>query len=469
MNELFFKDIETLSRLIKNKEISPVEVTKQQLERIDQSEASLNAYITVLREEAMEQAELLERELYEGKDRGPLHGVPIAIKDIFEMKNTRNTSGSKVFENHISLEDADLVKKLKEAGAIIIGRTNLHEFAMGATTENPHYGPTRNPWDLKKIPGGSSGGSAAAVASGTAFGAIGTDTGGSIRLPASLCGIVGFKPTYDTVSREGCTPLSWTLDHMGPMTRTVADSRTLFKAIGESEQLAKIDFEARRNQMKGLRIGISEKYFFENMDAEIGRVVFKAIDRLKDLGAEIVDVQLTGIEEALEAQKIISKSEAYAVHETSFTETPDLYGKDTRYRLTLGREVSASQYIHAKRERERFIQYVLESMDRQNFDILLSPTHVIPPFEIGSVKPEESLNNIFSLGRTPIGNFLGFPSISVPCGFTEANLPAGLQMISRPYSDGLLLNAAEAYEATENWSSFLEKNNTYINKEVISQ
>lgn len=461
MNELFFKDIKTVSSLLKNKEISPIELTKQQLERIDSLEPSLNAYITVLYDEAMNQAEVLEKELLEGKIRSSLHGVPIAIKDIFETKNSRTTSGSKIFEHSISNKDAEIIQYLKDAGAILIGKTNLHEFAMGATTENPHYGPTRNPWNIRKIPGGSSGGSAVAVATGTAYGAVGTDTGGSIRLPASLCGIVGLKPTYDVISTQGCTPLSWTFDHIGPMTRTVADSRIMLKIMADPLKLNKIDLETKRENLKGIRIGICEDYFLEDMDPEMEKIVYLSLERLKELGAEIVDIHLTGIENALEAQKIISKSEAFTFHEVTFTKNPEMYGKDSQFRLNSGREVSASQYINARRYRERFINHVLDTMAEQKCDVLFSPTHSIPPFEIGSVAPEDSINNIFKLGKTSIGNFLGFPAISVPCGFTVDNLPVGLQLIGKPYEDGVLLNIAEQYEATENWVSFLEKNEAY--------
>lgn len=456
MNELFFKDIKTVAGLIRNQKISPVELTKELLVRIDRLDPTLNAYITVLYEKAMCQAETMEKELMAGNIRSLLHGVPIAIKDIFETKGSVTTSGSKVFENFISDRDAEVVKLLKAAGAIIIGKTNLHEFAMGATTENPHYGPSRNPWNINKIPGGSSGGSAVAVAAGMAFGAVGTDTGGSIRLPAALCGIAGLKPTYDLVPTEGCTPLSWTQDHIGPMTRTVGDSRIMLNIMADPQKINLVDLESALSDLHGIRIGICEKYFFENMDAEMKKIINQALLQLKELGAEIIDIHLTGIEKALEAQKIISKSEAYTFHEPYFTKNPEWYGKDSQFRLNSGREVKASQYIGALRYRKQFIQKVLDTMAKQQCDVLYAPANVIPPFDIGSIGPEDSINNIFRLGKTPLGNLLGFPALTIPCGLTADTLPVGFQLIGKPYADGLLLNIGELYERYSSQPNYVE-------------
>lgn len=467
MENVVFNDIHSVAELIKKGELSPVSLTKQLLERIHALNPHLNAYIAVLDEEAIAQAEQLEKELLEGNIRGPLHGIPIALKDIFETKGSITTSGSKVFEHAISDQDAEIVKKLKEAGAIIIGKANLHEFAMGATTENPHYGPSRNPWNTNKIPGGSSGGSAVAVAAGLAFGAVGTDTGGSIRLPAALCGIVGLKPTYDVISRHGCTPLSWTLDHIGPMTRTVADSRMMLEIMADEKELAKLDLKSTLKTLDGVKIGVPEAYFFDNMASDVKAIIQQAMARLKELGATLVDMKLENVEEALEAQKTIAKSEAYTVHEEHFTNTPELYGKDSHYRLNAGREILASQYIKAMQTRQAFITHTLSVMQKQNIQTIFTPTNTIAPFEIGSVSPEESINNIFKLGRTSIGNLLGFPSISVPCGFNEEGLPVGFQLISKPYGDGMMLNIAEVYEKAESWMSYLEKNEVYLAGEAI--
>jgi aspartyl-tRNA(Asn)/glutamyl-tRNA(Gln) amidotransferase subunit A len=458
MEKIFFKSLALVAESIRKREISPVELTSQVLERIEALEPILNAFILVLKEEALQQAEALAEELERGKIRGPLHGVPIAIKDIFETIDSVTTSGSKLFENWQSNQDAVIVQKLKEAGAIIIGKTNLHEFAMGSTTDNPHYGPTRNPWNINKIPGGSSGGSAAAVAAGMCFGAIGTDTGGSIRLPAALCGIVGLKPTYDLVSRKGCTTLSWSFDHIGPMTRTVKDSAIILESIAKPEELAKIDLNLE-GDIKGLKIGIQSEYFFENMDTEMEMVIKQAISKLESLGAEIVEVSIPGVYEALEGQKVISKSEAYTFHQEMFTNFPEKYGEDSQARLNSAKTIMASEYLNAQRLRKQFIENTLDTM--KSCDVLLSPTNVIEAFDIGSMPPEESVNNIFNLGRTPIGNLLGFPALTVPCGFTSKNLPVGMQLIGKPYADGLLLKVGNVYEKSEKWVERLASNEVY--------
>lgn len=460
MSQLFFKSISELSDSLIKKEISPVELTNQLFERIESLEPSINAYITLLKDESLEEAKRCEEELLKGEVRGPLHGVPIAIKDILETKGSITTSGSKVFEKWESDEDATVVKRLKEAGAIIVGKTNLHEFAMGATTENPHYGPTRNPWNLDKIPGGSSGGSAAAVAAGMCYGALGTDTAGSIRLPAAICGIVGLKPTYDVVSRKGCTPLSWTLDHIGPMTRTVEDSAMILKVIAEPDQLKKVgEIDLSLSDLKGVKIGVSEEYFFDDMDSEMEMIVRTAMKKLVELGAEIVEVKIPHIYDVLEHQKIISKSEGYTFHEKTFTKYPEMYGEDLQIRLNSGKTVLASEYLHAQRIRNEFIQNTLDVM--KDCDVILSPTNVIVPYDIGSVPPEQSINNIFNLGRTPVGNMLGFPTLTVPCGLTGANIPVGLQLMAKPYQENKLLNIGHIYEKSEQWVDHLEQNKAY--------
>lgn len=455
MKHLFFQSLSEVSARIKTKELSPVEVTDLLLERIQLVDPSLNAYIQVLSESAKEQARILEEEMMKGSIRGPLHGVPIAIKDIFETKGQVTTSGSKLFRNWKPDKDAVVVQRLKKAGAVIIGKANLHEFAMGATTENPHFGPTRNPWNPSKIPGGSSGGSAAAVAAGLCYGALGTDTGGSIRMPAALCGIVGLKPTYDAVSREGCTPLSWSLDHIGPMTRTVEDSAILFTAISNDH----VDMELARTDLSGITIGVLTDYFMEGTDPEIANILFKAIDKLKMLGTEIIEVQLPNAKEALEAQRVIFQSEAYAFHEPMFTKYPNEYGEDVRERLNAGTSKLASEYIQAQRQRNHFRQKALEVME--SCDILLNLTNIIEPFDIGSMSPADTANAILKLGKTPIGNFLGFPAVSVPCGFTVNKLPVGMQLLGKPYAEKLIMNVAHVYEQSEQWVAELEKNTAY--------
>lgn len=462
--DLLFKSISDMSSLIKKREISPVELIELELKRIEQTDQALNAFIRVMEQDAKEQARLLELELQHEKIRGPLHGIPVAIKDIFETKGIITTAGSKVLSQWVPNKDATVVMRLKKAGAIIIGKTNLHEFAMGATTENPHYGPTRNPWNLKKIPGGSSGGSAAAVAAGMCYGALGTDTGGSIRLPSSLCGIVGLKPTFNLVDRQGCVPLSWSLDHIGPMARTVDDCALILAALLEPEKLSGLHLDItlkhiHEMNIKNVKIGICRDYFFENIEDSIQKVIDRAVEDFEGMGLQFKEVSIAGIDEAIQAQKIISKSESYAFHQKTFEKYRSDYGEDVRYRLDLGSKVSASDYINAQRIRKKFVLNVKKTMD--SCDILFSPTHAITPFDIGQRDPEESMNNIFNLGKTPIGNLLGFPILTVPCGFSSKKMPVGMQLIGKPYSEVLLLAIGKKYEYAHHWVDSFEDNHAY--------
>lgn len=462
---LYFQSIADLSKKIARKDVSPIELSNQLLNRIQSLEPALNAYIDVLADDSQKQARQLEEEMLQGKIRSPLHGVPIAIKDIFETKGRVTTSGSKLFKNWKSTEDADVVQKLKAAGAIIIGKTNLHEFAMGATTENPHFGPTRNPWNVKKIPGGSSGGSAAAVAAGMCFGAIGTDTGGSIRLPSALCGIVGLKPTYDAVSRKGCTPLSWSLDHIGPMTRTVEDSAIMLNAIADNRKaLVQLPIEAEN--LTGVKIGLLTGYFMKGLDDEVKGTFMKAVSKLSALGADVVEVRLEHVEEALDAQQIISKSEAYTFHKPIFEKYSSDYGADVQVRLNSAKTVTASNYLQAQRLRKHFRSSVLKVLE--DCDVLLSPTNSREPFDIGTNPPQETIRTIFKIGKTPIGNYLGFPAVTVPCGFTANQLPCGLQLIGKPYSEQIILLIGHIYEKSENWTEKLEQNQAYMNQEAVN-
>jgi aspartyl-tRNA(Asn)/glutamyl-tRNA(Gln) amidotransferase subunit A len=458
LKDLWFKDIDTTSRLIKRKEISPVELTQSLLQRIERLEPQLNAFIRVMEKDALEQAQVLQDEWLAGKWRGPLHGVPIAIKDIFETKGSVTTGGSKLLAEWVPAQDATVVARLKEAGAVIIGKTNLHEFAMGATTENPHYGPTRNPWNLSRIPGGSSGGAAAAVAAGMCFGALGTDTGGSIRLPSALCGIVGLKPTYGRVSRHGCLPLSWSLDHIGPMTRTVRDSAIMLQVLAgvdpldDSSSAQPVDPYLAKplENLQGIRVGICEEYFFEDMDPEMKHIVHEAILQLHALGAEIVRIRLDHLTEALTAQRTISMAEGFTFHEAMFAKSPEIYGEDLRVRFQKGKSISASSYLHAQQMRKKMIHHVLEQM--HTCDMLVAPTNAMPPFEIGTMTPENTVHNIFRLGKTPLGNLLGFPALTVPCGFTSEHLPVGLQLIGKPFTENALMQVGDLYEQSTDWA-----------------
>lgn len=462
MSSLLFSDIETVSTMIKNKEISPVELLKETLDRMNQYEPTLHAFITVMEKEAQQEAHQAEKEIQQGNYKGALHGIPIAVKDMLQTKGVRTTGGSKIFEKWLPDEDADAVKKLKQAGAIIIGKANLHEFAMGATTENPHFGNTKNPWDLTRIPGGSSGGSAVATATGMAFGSLGTDTAGSIRLPAAFCGTVGFKPTYDVVSREGSFPFSWSLDHVGPMTRTVKDAAYMFEAIRrEDGNRGPQGLFKQLNHLKGVTLGFHENYMFAGIEPEIKQLIEKAFQQLEKLGAKIVPIELPFIDEALDALRKIAQSEVITFHEPLLKQYEDIYGDDLKYRFQFGSNISAKDYLNAQRIRNLFIQKTLKQMTE--IDALIGPTNVQEPFHIGTMVPEQAISNMFTLGKTPLANVLGFPALSVACGFTKNSLPVGLQIIGKPYEDMKVLNIANCYEKSESWVNKLKDNKNYMN------
>ncbi|MDT8860721.1 amidase [Alkalihalobacillus sp. MEB130] len=469
MSELLFKDIKSLSNMIANKEISPVDVTKQSLEQIKKLDPVLNAFIKVMSDSALEEASILEKEVMTGQIRGPLHGVPIAVKDLLETKGVETTAGSKVFENWIPSDDATVISKLKEAGAIIIGKANLHEFAMGATTENATFGNCRNPWDVTKIPGGSSGGSAVAVATGMSFGAIGTDTAGSIRLPAAICGITGIKPTYGRVSRKGCLPFSWSLDHIGPMTRSVGDSALMLDIISgydssdssSSKVSAPVDYSPLTS-LKGLRLGVIHSHFFEEISPEVEMVVMRAISDLRQLGAEVVDVEVDGLEEVLNSLKLIAQSEVVAFHEPILKKYKHLYGEDLQFRFHFGQDVLATNYINAQRTRKLFLSRFLNKINDLNIDAIVAPTNAIEPFSIGTIPPQEAINNMFTLGRTPFANITGLPALTIPCGFMPSNLPVGLQLIGKPFEESKLFQIGDLYEKTQEWVSKLEENIIYL-------
>lgn len=452
MSEIAFDSINALGQKIRTKEISPVELTIQTLQRIEQIDPSINAYIKVMSEDAMQQAASLEQEVLQNNIRGPLHGIPISLKDIFETKGHETTCGSKVLEHWIPDRDATIVTKLKNAGAIIIGKTNMHEWAMGATTENPHFGTTRNPWNLNKISGGSSGGSAAAVAAGLCFGSIGTDAAGSIRLPAALCGIVGIKPTYGRVSRHGSLPGPTSFDHIGPLTRTVKDSAILLQAIAgfdkndpsSSRRPVDIDFERPLQDLKGIKLGVCRNYFYEGLHDEVKINMEKSIVRLKDLGAEIVEINIAGIDEALNAFKIIAQSELYTFHKPIWAKVPHLYSEDFKVRFNFAKQINVTDYLNAQKLRNKFIHYFLDCMS--SVSAIIAPSNSQPAFTIGSKTPEENMQNIYTIGKTPLGNFLAFPAISVPCGLLPENLPAGMQLIGKPFAEKLLLQVADCFE-----------------------
>jgi aspartyl-tRNA(Asn)/glutamyl-tRNA(Gln) amidotransferase subunit A len=459
--DLAFASIEQVARLYRQRKLSPVELTKLMLARIEQLNPRLNAYITVTSEVALAQAKKAEAELFGPRgrkghrDRGPLHGIPISLKDNIYTKGIRTTAGSKILKDFVPLHDAVVWAKLQEAGAILLGKTNLHEFAYGVTTNNPHYGPTRNPWDLARIPGGSSGGSAAAVAAGLCYGSIGTDTGGSIRIPASLCGIVGLKPGIGRVSAEGVVPLSPRLDFVGPLARTVADAALLLDPIfvrGRREPpLSPLQkFPKRINK---LHLGLPKEFFLDLVSDDVRRAFDQAVRTLQRHGAQIKEISIPSLGETEEAGNHIAWAEATHYHQQAgwFPSRAGDYGEDVRTRLEMGAKISATSYLQALEFREKFIQqFSLAMADAEIHSLIVPTTAIAAPLVneestfIGEVNhPTRAL--LLRLNRP--ANLAGIPAVSVPCGFTAAGLPVGLQLIGAATGELLLLRIAQVAQA----------------------
>jgi aspartyl-tRNA(Asn)/glutamyl-tRNA(Gln) amidotransferase subunit A len=461
--ELAALSLAETSRLVRDRKLSPVEITDACLAQIERLEPSLNAFITVTADEARQEAKACAEEIAGGRLRGPLHGLPAAIKDLFDVAGVRMTAGSRILSENIATEDSEAAARLKAAGALILGKLNLHEFAFGATGVNPHYGPARNPWDPERVTGGSSSGSGAAVAAGECLAALGTDTGGSIRIPASLCGIVGLKPTYGRVSKRGVLPLSWSLDHIGPMTRTVEDAAILLGVLagqdpGDASSADEPVPDYTRSLdggVRGLRIGVPHRFFFENVDGQVEAAVRSAIKLLDEMGATVSEIDVPLIDEIPGALTAIMLPEALAVHQRWMRERPDDYGDDVRYRLELGSTYLAVHYVQAQRLREMAVRAWRDEVFSR-VDLIASPTTPItaPLIEHagGSTYAGGALQVTFSLIRftNPL-NFLGVPAISVPCGFTAANMPIGLQLAGRWWDEETVLRAAYAYETATDW------------------
>ena len=459
--ELCFLTAGQLASLIANREVSPVQVLDSVLERIDKLEPKLNCYVSVLRDEARAAAVAAEREIGAGNYRGPLHGIPVALKDIFDLAGTKTTASSKIMSDYVAAADSAVARRLKEAGAVIIGKTNLHEFAFGITTNNPHFGPTRNPWDLNRIPGGSSGGSGAAIAASMCIAATGTDTGGSIRIPAFFCGIVGLKPTFGRVSKAGVVVLAWSLDHTGPMTKTVEDAAIFMDAIAgyDAEDSSTVDVpvpEFRRaigREVKGMRVGIPREHFFENLEDEVEDAVRAAVETLVGLGVEVEEVSLPHMRYASSVFPTIIQSEAAAFHEPWLVSRPQDYGLDVRSRLEVGRTVLATQYINAQRARGLIRDDFVKALER--VDAIVTPTVplVAPYIGVDSVEIEGVVSEVRAAATrftSPI-NLTGLPAISVPCGFSALGLPIGVQLVGRAFDEATLLALAHAYEASTEW------------------
>jgi aspartyl-tRNA(Asn)/glutamyl-tRNA(Gln) amidotransferase subunit A len=444
-----------LAPLLRRKEISPVEVTRTHLARIEKLNSALNAFITISAESALSQAQTAESEIMRGQWRGPLHGITIALKDLIDTAGIPTTAASARFQDRIPTEDAEIVRRLKEAGAVIVGKNNLHEFAYGGSSMLSFYGEVHNPWDLNRIAGGSSGGSAASVSAGLCCGAIGTDTAGSIREPAALCGCVGLKPTYGRISSRGVIPLSWSLDHVGPFAATVADTAFVLQAIAgydssdiTSSNVSAADYSgALRENSKLLRVGVPRATFYEELDPEIGTAVEQALAVIKTLVAEIKEVTLD-----VPTDRTVQMVEAYAYHAESAGETPELYQPETLRRIQTGAGISAADYVRGRRGLDADRRRIAEMFT--NIDVLVTPTTPIPAPAIAELKanPDELRPAELKLLRnTRPFNVWGLPAISVPCGFTGGGLPIGLQIVGPHWREDVVLRLGHAFEQATEW------------------
>ncbi len=428
---------------LRKREVSSVELTQQCLARIESVNPALNAFLTVTAEQALASAQERDRELARGVDRGPLHGIPIALKDIFATKGVRTTNGSKLYENHVPEQDAIVVERLAEAGAVSLGKVGLHELAYGITSNNPWFGAIRNPWDPSRIPGGSSGGSGVAVAAGMAYMAMGTDTGGSIRIPASFCGIAGLKPTYGRVPTEGCMPLGFSLDHMGPMTRTIRDTALSMEALLPGESFA-VGQDVR---LDGVRVGIPTNFFFDRVDPEIAAAIRVAADALREAGATLHEVHVDAVEDLVTVARIILLCEAADAVGDYWHRRED-FGKDVLTLFDQGRLIPATTYIRAQRLRQELAQRFVKVFTQ--CDCLLTPTTPVTAAEIGQQTIEISgVAEDTRLASTrlvrPI-NVTGAPALSLWAGKTRAGMPIGAQLIGPADSDAKLLRIATAIE-----------------------
>jgi aspartyl-tRNA(Asn)/glutamyl-tRNA(Gln) amidotransferase subunit A len=451
--------ISQLSELIRARKISPVEVTRATLERIDKLNAALNTYITVTADLAMRSAQDAESEIQRNHWRGALHGIPIALKDLFDTAGVRTTAASALFKNRIPDQDAEVVRRLKAAGAVLLGKTNMHEFAYGGTSLVTYFGGVHNPWQREHIAGGSSGGSAAAVAAGLCYGALGSDTAGSIRQPAAYCGIVGLKPTYGLVSTRGVIPLSWSLDHVGPMARTVADTALLLQAIAgyDSEDVTSTRMNvpnygaALRQRPASVRVGVARDFFFEGLDPEIQAVTNTALAVLEKLSAGIHDVAIPARNQE-ELRSTVRAAEAYAYHAEFLAKSPELYQPETLARLRPGADVNTSSYIKARRQLDATRRSVGQVF--QTVDAIVTPTSPLLPPPIAEFSRERGGSADFlvrNIQNTSPFNVYGWPTISVPCGFSRVGLPVGLQISGPPGGEAVVLQLALAYEQAAQW------------------
>lgn len=449
--ELAFTPVTELSDLIAARRLSPVELLQALLNRIDRYDGALSSYITVCREQALAEARLAETEIMRGERRGPLHGIPVAHKDNIWTAGIRTTAHSRALADFVPAQDATVIRRLRESGAILLGKANTAEFATGGAMD--HFGFARNPWDPEAYCGASSSGSAVAIAAGLAVAATGSDTGGSIRYPSSVCGIVGMKATYGRVSRFGLIPLSHTMDHIAPMTRTVADAALMLTAMSgfdpldpTTSHLPVPDFRAGIEAgIRGLKLGIPREHFYENLDPEVEGALKAALAHLESLGARLSPVDLPSAGRLSAAGTVLVSTESFALHRTALQQKMDLYGPRPRRSILAGAFFSAPDHLLAQQIREAWVREIGAVM--AEVDALVTPTLGFAPFPI---------RTWFDGSRdtsccTRHFNMSGLPALTLPCGFTRSGMPIGMQIVARAFDEGMMFRVAHAYEQTTGW------------------
>lgn len=453
---LHYLTIAEAQRLIRAKELSPLELTQAHLDRITRLDSQLNAYLSVTIESALAQARSATDAIARGENVGALHGIPLGIKDLFNLQGVRTTAGSILLKDNVAAEDAFVIKRLRDAGAIFLGKLNLHEWALGVTTINPHFGTTHNPWNLDHIVGGSSGGSGAAIAAGLCIGALGSDTGGSIRIPASLCGVVGLKPTYGRVSVRGVIPLAWSLDHVGPMARSVEDVALLLSVIAGQDNFDPYSIEntGYKNQNLKLsnrgefRVGIPDESYFLDLHPETMTAIEKAIATIKDLGFDLRQVNPMGADEASAASSKILQAESAAYHHERMLKHADQIGADVLTRLKTGEEISGIDYANARHKQVQWIHQLQQLFE--TIDVLVLPATPMPAMRIDEADPIKlSRGNLTRFTR--MFNLSGHPAIVLTCGFTTDGLPIGLQIVGAHWQEEKILQLAHIYEQATDW------------------
>jgi aspartyl-tRNA(Asn)/glutamyl-tRNA(Gln) amidotransferase subunit A len=455
--ELHHLTIQAAQGLIEERQLSPVELTQAFLDRIEQRDDTLQAYITVLADDALSEARVAEAEITRGNYKGPLHGIPIALKDLYDTEGVRTTASSRLLADRVPSEDATTTARLKASGAILLGKLAMHEFALGGPDPTCGFPLPRNPWNIEYVPGGSSSGSGVAVAAGLCMASLGSCTGGSIRGPASHCGVVGLKPTYGLVSRYGVVPLAWTLDHCGPLTWSVEDSAFMLQVIAghdpkdpTTSTRAVPDYSASiAHGIEGLRIGVPRHFFFRD-DPRISKDTLAAVETalgvLEGLGASVVEIEVPMLEYSGAAHPVLMLSEAFSYHQKNLRDRPQDFGDMARSRFLMGGLFSSGDYVQAQRVRNvlnREFAQVLETVD-----LIASPTMSNPP---GRFDEATSMGNSLRPSFTSPFNMTGMPAISVPCGFTPSGLPVGLQLAGRPFDEPTILRAAYAYQQATPW------------------